>query len=128
VSKCSPATVAAWRRQWPGYQSPQHLYPSRTANADYVGIELIPIGAGLGGQPMAPGLRFTRAQHEAVVALGRWLASRHAWPVGWALSPRLVGHEDVQPIQRQDRGGGWDPGSLRERPYFDFEFVRAALS
>ena len=127
TSKVSPATVEHWRAQWPGVASPAHLFPSRTPNADYIGAELIPCGAGL-GEPMAPGLRFTREQHVAVVALAQDLAQRHGWPAGWARGPRLLGHEDVQPIERHDTLGGWDPGWLRGSPYFDFRYVRAALT
>lgn len=122
----SPETLARWRAQWPRHKSPQSLYPSRSANADYVGLEMIPCGAGF-GTPMRPGLLFTKAQHDAVAALGRDLALRHGWPAGWAKTGRLVGHEDVQPLQRSDARGGWDPGHLRARPYFDFPAIRLAL-
>jgi N-acetyl-anhydromuramyl-L-alanine amidase AmpD len=76
---------------------------------------------------MRPGLLFTEAQHRALVALGRDLAARHGWPAGWGRTPRLVGHEDVQLLERQDAGGGWDPGALRAKPYIDFEFIRARV-
>lgn len=132
TSLCSAETVRRWRAQWPGVKSPQHLYPSTTPNADYVGCEMIPTGPGQ-GTPMAPGLRFTLAQHDAAILLGRDLAARHGWPTGWQRMPRLLGHEDVQPVApkpfgRSDAGGGWDPGALREKPYFDFEYVRHALA
>jgi hypothetical protein len=119
----SAEAVARWRAKWPGVKSPQSLYPSRGANQDYVGCEMIPCGDGF-GVPMRPGLKFTKAQHDAAVELGRDLAARHSWPAGWALTSRLLGHEDVQPLQRSDKHGGWDPGWLRADPYFDFESVR----
>jgi hypothetical protein len=127
ASLCSTAVVAAWREQWPRHTHPYQLFPGKSPNGDYVGLEMIPIGDGFGGSPMAPGLRFTAAQHDAVVALGRDLATRHGWPEGWQHGSRLVGHEDVDPINRHDKGGGWDPGWLRERHYFDFEYVRSGL-
>lgn len=126
-ARVSAETSTRWAAQWPGVASPQHLYPSESANADYVGAEMIPCGMGY-GEPLRAGLRFSAAQHDAAIALGRDLAARHGWPAGWARTPRLLGHEDVQPIERQDGQGGWDPGWLRGRPYFDFELVRAGLS
>lgn len=128
IKRCSPATVAQWHTHWaPRYAHPYALFPSKSPNQDYVGVEMIPLGSGLGGEPMAPGLLFTRAQHYAAVELGADLAERHGWPEGWARTGRLVGHEDVQPILRHDKNGGWDPGWLRARPYFDFEHVRASI-
>ena len=40
-----------------------------------------------------------------------------------ANAQRLLGHEDLTPISRHDKKGGWDPGGLREVPYFDWEHV-----
>lgn len=122
----SAETLARWRAKWPRYSSPQALYPSRSANTDFVGCELIPVIEG-GPAPLRPGLLFTEAQHDAAVSLARDLAARHAWPAGWSSSPRLLGHEDVQPIQRHDTHGGWDPGWLRAAPFFDFARVRARV-
>lgn len=119
--------VARWKAQWPGKRHPYSLFPSVTPNEDYIGVEMIPVGDGFGGQPMAPDLRFTRAQHDAAVALARDCASRLGWPTGWQHTGRLVGHEDVQPLRRNDRLGGWDPGWLRAKPYFDFGYVRATV-
>lgn len=126
VKGVSLETYAHWVDSWrPRYESPQHLFPSKSPNTDYVGVEMIPVlDAPIA---MAPGLRFTRAQHDGVISLGKYLAARHGWPLGWANSSRLVGHEDVQPLERQDKGGGWDPGWLRAKPYFDFGYVRSAL-
>lgn len=123
----SAAAVAAWRASWPGRAHPYSLFPSTSPNNDYVGLEMIPIGDGFGGEPMAPGLRFTKAQHDAAVALGRDLAARHGWPAGWEKTGRLLGHEDVDPLNRSDAGGGWDPGWLRAKPYFDFAYVRREI-
>ncbi len=124
---CSPAVVAAWHKQWPAFSNPQALFPSQSPNTDYVGVEMIPVGDGFGGATKGPGIRFTQAQHDAAVKLGRDLAARHAFPPGWQHTSRLLGHEDVNPIDRHDNGGGWDPGSLRDHPWFDFAFVRAAI-
>lgn len=125
--RITPATVDEWRKRWPSKRNPYSLFPSTSPNADYVGLEMIPIGDGFGGEPMAKGLRFTKAQHDAAIALGRDLELRHAWPSEWAKTGRLVGHEDVDPIERSDKLGGWDPGFMRPAPYFDFEYVRSGI-
>ncbi len=127
-SEVSPLMTTLWRAKWPLHRHPYALFPSGSPNADYVGVEMLPIADGFGGKPMAPGLRFTRAQHDAIARLGRDLASRHGWPAGWGLTSRLVGHEDVDPINRDDARGGWDPGYLRQAPWFDFAYVRKAVA
>lgn len=126
VAKCSPRAVAEWHRRWPGYSSPQALFPSKSPNADYIGVEMIPCGDGF-GTPMNQWLKFTKKQHDSCIALAIDVAARNKFPKGWERTPRLLGHEDVQLIDRQDKGGGWDPGYLREVPYFDFEYVRAGI-
>lgn len=127
IELASKQMVAHWFSRWgPKFKNPQQLYPSTSPNVDYVGVEMIPCGGGL-GTPMREGLLFTKEEHDKVIELGKDLAKRHGWPKGWAKTSRLLGHEDVQPIERDDLKGGWDPGFLREKPYFDFEYVRAGL-
>jgi hypothetical protein len=122
---CSPATVAHWTAKWwPRYSHPYALFPTHSPNLDYIGCEMIPCGDGF-GSPMAPGLRFTRAQHETALALAIDIGKRRGWADGWRSSSKLLGHEDVDPLERSDAGGGWDPGYLRASPYFDFGFVRS---
>ena len=74
---------------------------------------------------MRAGLRFTRAQHETIARLAWDIAQRHEWPrtESWWRSTRLLGHEDITPLSRCDKNGGWDPGALREKPYFDWNFI-----
>lgn len=91
------------------------------------GVEMIPCGYGF-GTPMGSGLLFTKAQHDSAVTLAKDIAARYKFKAGWEHTPRLLGHEDVQPIERHDAKGGWDPGFLREQPYFDFQYVRNAIS
>lgn len=124
----SATAAQRWDDQWRalGFDDPYDLFPSKTPNRDYVGLEMIPCGDGF-GTPMRKGLRFTAAQHDAAVKLGRDLGARHGWPISWARTSRLVGHEDVDIIERDDAKGGWDPGYLRADPYFDFEYVRSEL-
>ncbi len=52
------------------------------------------------------------------------IGKRHGFPDGWQHTSRLVGHEDVDILERMDSHGGWDPGYLRAQPYFDFRYVR----
>lgn len=123
---CSPAFVTAWKAAWPRKKHPWTLFPSRHPNTDLVGVEIIPVGSGIGGEPMRPGLLFTAAQHEAAAQLAAAIGKRHRWPRGWWRGSRLVGHEDVS-LDRQNKGGGWDVGARREKPYFDFNYVRAQV-
>lgn len=102
--------VVLWRSKWPGIDSPQHLYPTRSPNGCYVGVELVPLTT---KYVNATGLWFTEAQHRAVGWLGRDLAQRHKWPANWYRTGRLVGHEDIDAFARWDGRGGWDPGALR---------------
>lgn len=125
--KCSGATLAAWSKAWPKHAHPYALFPSKSPNHDYVGIEMIPCGAGF-GYPMRPGLLFTKEQHDSAAALVAELGVRHGWPAGWQHTSRLLGHEDVDILERMDSHGGWDPGYLRAQPYFDFDYVRAAVA
>jgi N-acetylmuramoyl-L-alanine amidase len=127
VTKLPVAVVDLWRWQWPTRRHPYSLFPTTDPNTAYVGIECIPIADGFGGSPMAPGLRFTTKQHNAVAELGKDLARRHGWPEDWSKTGRLVGHEDVDILNRSDKRGGWDPGWLRKAPYFDFTYVRGQL-
>lgn len=126
TGKCSGATLAAWRTRWPGYKHPYALFPSRSPNVDYVGIEMIPCGSGF-GHPMQPGLLFTKEQHDSVAELCADIGKRHGFPEGWQKTSRLVGHEDVDILERMDSHGGWDPGFLRAQPYFDFAYVRGRI-
>jgi hypothetical protein len=127
-----PVLVRLWRARWPGYTDSMALLPgTRTANACYIHVECVPCVYHYNGNlitdtpPLREGLRFTQAQHDAVALLACDIARRNDWPADqrWHRSPRLLGHEDLTPISRHDRNGGWDPGHLRERPYFDWEHV-----
>lgn len=126
--RVSAQVVAQWRKAWPGRKHPYSMFPATTPNVDYLGLEMIPIGDGFGGPPMRAGLRFTRAQHDKVAQLGLDRAAHHGWPKGWERTGRLLGHEDVDPIERNDTLGGWDPGFMRQLPFFDFEYVRAGIA
>lgn len=114
----SPKTLELWTELWAPFQHPYQLFPSRSPNEDLVGIELIPtITAG-----------YTASQIDALVKLVHDIGARNRFPRGWHQTCRLVGHEDVDPISRSDRGGGYDPGALRDKPRFDWVSLREKLA
>lgn len=130
-SRVSPAGVARWQALWPWAKSPADLIPNRDPNLindAFLGIEMIPITDGnrTYAQPMFPGAKFTREQHEAVRKLVHDIAGRHKFPTGWANkgSPRLNGHSDLDPITRDSPAMPlWDPGYASGA--FDFNFIRS---
>lgn len=117
--------VKLWHEKWTK-KSPAHLFPGPSVNNVYVGIEMIPIVNGNAPVWFGKG-RYTLKQHQAIVDLSRDISERWSFPSGWQRSGRLVGHEDVNPIQRHVKSGGWDPGALRREPWFDFEWVRKRI-
>lgn len=115
VGRVAAVPLERWRRRWPGFKSPQHLYPTTSPNEAYLGIECIPLL-----EPRSdddPDL-FTDSQYRALGALIADVETR------WGIScsgPRLVGHEDVEPLTRWTSRAGWDPGSLSARPAFRWD-------
>jgi hypothetical protein len=127
-----PVLSRLWHERWPDYEHSLELLPgTQTANSCYVHVECVPCvyhfskALVTSDEPLRNGLRFTRAQHDTIALLAMDVAERNAWPaeVQWWRSPRLVGHEDLTPLSRHDDRGGWDPGYLRELPYFDWDYV-----
>jgi N-acetyl-anhydromuramyl-L-alanine amidase AmpD len=124
------AIVDWWKVKWTGKRSPQHLYPTKSPNACYVGIELIPCGVyqsgsswtPLLGTPATPKGRYTAAQYTMLARLAVLLAERFDWPTGWETTSRLVGHSDVDPKDRP----GWDPGEYNG--WFSFSLLRGMIS
>lgn len=126
-SRISQTALRHWSGQWGNlYSNPYGLFPSKSPNTDYVGIEMIPVGNGF-GTPAKPDLLFTEAQHVNVAKLCREIGDNNKFPSGWETTSRLVGHEDIAPIERSQKAGGWDPGYLRDKPHFDFPRVRALI-
>lgn len=130
--RVAPATAALWRTRWPDVAGPAYLFPGTSPNSIYIGIELVPL-TGDSGQPMpmTEGLTFTKEQHEAVAKLVSDIADRWKLPINEVLNPsrgRLLGHEDLNCLERSDAGGGWDPGALRETPRFDYDAVRSLIA
>lgn len=120
------AVTAWWRARWPGIKSPSHLYPSKSPNKDYIGIELIPAGryakavsgngviAGPGWvfeHGTRPGFdkqRFSVEQYAAAARLCNQLAEENGLDLD--RPGVLVGHEDLNPYSRP----GWDPGDMTQ--------------
>jgi N-acetyl-anhydromuramyl-L-alanine amidase AmpD len=109
-SKVPSHVVEAWDRRWSsrGATSPAALYPSKSPNDDYIGIELIPIPK-VGEHPgteLSAADDFTVEQYLALADLIAFEADRHDIDLG---NPRtLVEHSDTNPIGRP----GWDPGGM----------------
>lgn len=115
--------VERWHAAWPAFPSPAALFPGPSPNDVYVGAEMLPVAPG--GPPVAfPGARYTLAQHQAIVLLAADVARRQGFPPGWAAGPRLLCHEDLNPLTRTNAAGGWDPGALRAEPWFALRWVR----
>lgn len=127
--------VKRWKAKHPGYKSPLGLLPkgTRSVNACCIQMEMIPcifwVGKKkvVGAEPMRPGLKFTEAQHDTAAFMAVDIAARKGWPTDWISSPRLGSHEDFTPISRHNSGGGWDPGGLRAKPFFDWEYVYSVI-
>ena len=113
----SAVGLQMWRERWPDHKSPQHLYPSRSPNDDYLGVELIP-----SMETNANGTWFTDAQYAALRSLIDDIQSRHQITL---TGNRLVGHEDLEPLTRWNSLGGWDPGAIRVGPRFRWDLIPA---
>jgi hypothetical protein len=104
-----------WSSVWGRWnaRTPADLLPpgANDPNQIYIGVELL-------GNETASG--FTSAQYDALARLVVDVARRHGFAIHAAPSPRLLGHEDVEPIRRSNRYGGWDPGAHRTRPVFSW--------
>jgi N-acetyl-anhydromuramyl-L-alanine amidase AmpD len=115
IGQVSVVGYALWRARWPDKKSPLQLFPSRSPNEDFIGIELIP------SLEMVDDSLFTEAQYQALSALLADIQTRYGITL---TGSRLVGHEDLDPLSRWDKSGGWDPGQLRAKPYFSWDRVK----
>lgn len=106
-----------WMKAWPGKKSPQHLYPAKSPNDCYVGVEMLPLL-----KSTEEGHWFTPEQHESLRCLYEQLALMYRWPLCNLSLPntRFLGHEDIDAYARWQKSGGWDPGALRESPRFSW--------
>ncbi len=118
--------LSLWDARWPGLKSPQHMFPGKTPNGAYLGVEFLPLM-----HEQADGTWFSDAQYKAATELFGCLwrcyewppmpySGRHAQDKGWSRAPA---HEDLTPHSRWKRRGGWDPGALRHKPRFNWAKV-----
>ena len=109
-SRWSGWTAPAWWssvwRSW-NATTPADLLPPRaqSPNSVYIGVELLADATGWG---------FTDAQYDALARLVVDVFRRQGIPLTKPPNPRLLGHEDVEPIERANAQGGWDPGARRQ--------------
>jgi hypothetical protein len=107
-----------WSSVWnpKGARSPLDLFPKGavSANSAHIGVEMLADTTGYG---------FTDAQYTSLAKLIVDIARRYKLPITSAPSARLLGHEDVHPLGRQNKGGGWDPGAHRDKPKFSWSRV-----
>lgn len=115
--------VALWKKRWPTYKTPAHLYPGTSPNNAYVGIEMLPLQRKVPLKPMRPGLQYTLEQHQAVAKLAFNIASRWGFPVGWERTGRFATHEDITPLERMAKKEGWDPGVNRSQPWLNWSYL-----
>ena len=122
VQEVSVGGLSHWLTRWKE-KSPQHLYPTKSPNACYIGVELLPLA-----YTNKEGHWFTQEQHEAVALLYKKLALTYHWPLCVeAPHKQFLGHEDVDAYARWQNSGAWDPGAMRKFPRFSWEKVNISL-
>lgn len=114
------ATLELWQTRW-GQKSPQQLYPGKSPNGAYIGVELLPRLDG----------RFTLAQYRSLARLWIDICQRHDLHARYYYpDSRLLGHEDLDAYGRWHKHiGGWDPGALKTRgdQLFDWYMLEACI-
>lgn len=119
----SKVALALWKARWQTpagyYRAPRYIYPSKSPNADFCGIELIPAPPGYPHQIRYSDVQLNSLAHLVHDLQNRWDCRMRK--IGESFpTPRLLGHEDLDPFDRWDSAGGWDPGALRHQPRFDW--------
>lgn len=129
ANRISPAVVSWWSALYPGVKSPSHLYPGPSANAVYIGIEVIPAGvyngtAGWtwkwGSRPGFDQQRFSVESYRALASLVLRLADEFTLDLNKV--GVLVGHESLNVYTRP----GWDPGDMNHT--FSWSMLRGLLT
>lgn len=99
-----------WAKVWGADKTPLDLLPPGAAgpNIRSIGVELL--GAAGDGE-------YTEAQYRSLARLVVDVDRRHGIGIDRAPSPKLLGHEDLNPLTgqygRANADGGWDPGAHR---------------
>lgn len=117
VNMVSKTSLDRWRARWREYNNPLELFPGRSPNSAYIGVELIPLLQ----TDSNNGSWFTQDQYQMLGYLCDDLTVRYGINLEGS---RLVGHEDVEPLARWNRAGGWDPGAMRAKPRFLWSELR----
>ena len=108
---------ASWSKVWGVGKTPLDLIPSdaNSPNTRHIGIEL------LGN---LTNRLYSDAQYKALARLVVDIERRYGLDLAEPPNPRLLGHEDVNPLTgkggRADAYGGWDPGAHRRNPRFSW--------
>ena len=130
AGRVSPDTLSTWKAKWQmggrSFKSPAHLFPGPSTNNVYVGAEMLPLPddpSKVGATPAYPGAKYTADQHLMLGQLAVDIAARQGFGPLWWTGPRLLGHEDLNPLERSTKSGGWDPGALRAAPWFSWDMV-----
>jgi hypothetical protein len=109
---------SVWRPR--NIATPAGLLPPQATdpNSAYIGVELLADASGWG---------FTNAQYDALARLVVDVFRRHGVPLSEPPNPRLLGHEDLEPVDRANADGGWDPGAHRRVPKFSWPGLWARI-
>ncbi len=118
---CSDLGERLWGERWPGVKSPQHLFPTASGNGSYEGAEFWKLDA----NDPETGTPYTADQYRSG---GQWIAERERACGFVAEGRRLVTHEDVQPFERWDAHGGWDPGVIRAKPTYNWPLLLECIA
>jgi hypothetical protein len=112
ASWSAPAWWSSVWRQW-NVATPAGLLPQQATdpNSAYIGVELLGDTSGWG---------FTNAQYDGLARLVVDVFRRQGVPLSEPPNPRLLGHEDLEPVDRANADGGWDPGAHRRMPKFSW--------
>ncbi len=98
-----------WTERWPDLKNPISLPVWKgSPNVNSVGIDLLAHGNG------AITSAYTQAQYKSLAKLIKSLCDNLEIPLE---RKYILGHEDVDPISRGSKKGGWDPG------HFDWGYL-----
>jgi hypothetical protein len=119
LSWTAPAWWSSVWQRW-NVPTPAALLPAQAGdpNSVYIGVELLADTSGWG---------FTSPQYDALARLVVDVFRRHGVQLSEPPNPRLLGHEDLEPVDRANAEGGWDPGAHRRVPKFSWPALWARI-